>query len=84
MEAMSKGLPVIATNITGVPELVTNDIDGILVAPGNSVELAEAMIRVSKDSGLREYLGVNARKKILVDFNLDTNVAKIKNLFDAV
>jgi hypothetical protein len=54
------------------------------VAPGNSVELAEAMIRVSKDSGLREYLGVNARKKILVDFNLDTNVAKIKNLFDAV
>jgi glycosyltransferase involved in cell wall biosynthesis len=84
MEAMSKGLPVIATNITGVPELVKNDVDGILVAPGNSVELAEAMMKVSKDTGLQKYLGARARERIVVDFDLDANVAKIKNLFDAV
>jgi glycosyltransferase involved in cell wall biosynthesis len=84
MEAMSKGLAVIATNITGVSELVTNERHGILAAPGEYGELAGAMIRLSKDTELRKFLGANARKKIQSDFNVDINTAKIRKLFEAL
>jgi colanic acid/amylovoran biosynthesis glycosyltransferase len=82
MEAMSKALPVVATRITGVPELVTHQKDGILVSPGNDTELAEAMMRLAKDTELRKILGDNARKKIEADFNLEKSVSKIKSLFE--
>jgi colanic acid/amylovoran biosynthesis glycosyltransferase len=82
MEAMSNGLPVVSTQITGVPELVTHEEDGILVPPADHTGLAEAMIRLIKEAELRKQLGANARRKILSDFNLDINARKIKTLFE--
>jgi colanic acid/amylovoran biosynthesis glycosyltransferase len=81
MEAMSKELPVIATRITGVPELVSHEEDGLLVGAAESAELAEAMMRLLTNVELRIRLGKNAREKILRDFNLDVNTAQIKELF---
>jgi colanic acid/amylovoran biosynthesis glycosyltransferase len=82
MEAMSKGLPVIATRITGIPELIRHEENGVLVCPGNVAELAEAMKSLSSNTELRTKLGRNARKKIVEDFNLDVNARKIKKLFE--
>ena len=83
MEAMSKGLPVIATRITGVPELVEHGEDGLLVAPGNVAELAEAMVMLLNNKELRTRLGNNARRTILRAFNAEVNIEKIKKLFES-
>jgi glycosyltransferase involved in cell wall biosynthesis len=56
MEAMSAGLPVVATNVGGVPDIVTDDVEGMLVPPGRPDLLAEALQRVAGDALLRARL----------------------------
>jgi len=82
MEAMSKGLPVIATRITGVPELVQHEENGILVSPANVVELIEGMTRLLKDKEFRTRLGNNATRTIVQRFNIDVNALKVKKCFE--
>ena len=81
IEAMSKGLPVVATRITGIPELITHEKDGILVSPRSVTELAEGMSNLLSNKSLRTRLGKNARQKILTNFDLGINARKIKDLF---
>ena len=57
LEAMRHGKPVIGTNVGGVPEVVQEGITGLLVAAGNSDELASAIIRLLTDENLRRRLG---------------------------
>ena len=63
MEATSVGLPIIAPSIGGVPEVLENEVDAILVPPGDVQLLAEAMKRMASDPQLRERLGHRARLK---------------------
>ena len=57
MEAMSQGLPIVATAVGGVPEAVTDGRNGLLVPSGSPEALAEAIGRVAGDDALRERLG---------------------------
>jgi glycosyltransferase involved in cell wall biosynthesis len=57
LEAMAAGLPVVASRVGGVPELVIDGETGLLVAPGDAYELAEALRRLFADAGLRQRLG---------------------------
>jgi colanic acid/amylovoran biosynthesis glycosyltransferase len=82
MEAMSKGLPVIASRITGIPELVKHNEDGILVCPADVSELAKAMRKLLDNKEFRIQLGRSGRQKILKKFNLEIGTYKIKKLFD--
>lgn len=52
-ESMAMGLPVVATRISGIPELVENEITGLLVPPGQPAELAKSMLRLLTDAELR-------------------------------
>ncbi len=63
MEAMSVGLPVVASAIGGVPDIVTNEVEGLLVTPGRADELARAIVRMTRDESLRERLGRGASKR---------------------
>lgn len=81
MEAMGKGLPVIATRITGIPELIGHEAEGILVPAGDIAALVEAMKRLLNNGNLRTQLGKNARQKILNNFNLEINAYKVARLF---
>jgi glycosyltransferase involved in cell wall biosynthesis len=56
MEAMSAGLPVVATLVGGVPDVVTDGVEGLLVPPGRPDLLAEALSRVARDAALRARL----------------------------
>jgi glycosyltransferase involved in cell wall biosynthesis len=56
MEAMALGLPVVATTVSGIPELVCDGESGLLTPPGNAVALADATARLLTDSTLREQL----------------------------
>jgi glycosyltransferase involved in cell wall biosynthesis len=62
IEAMAHGLPVIASNVGGIPDVLGNDA-GILVPPGDAAALAEAMLRLAKDSDLRKRMGAAAQAR---------------------
>ncbi len=64
MEAMACEKPVVATRVGGIPELVRDGTDGILVEPGDVDGLAEAVVGLLKDRGLRERLGTNGRRRV--------------------
>jgi len=83
MEAMATGLPVIATNITGIPELVEDGQNGILVPPRDSMQLADATMRILQDSDLRLRLGRNARDTIVRGFHVDSRTGMVARLFDS-
>jgi glycosyltransferase involved in cell wall biosynthesis len=61
MEATSVGLPVVATAVGGVPQILENEVDALLVPPGDAGALAEAMTRLTTDQGLRMRLGGRAK-----------------------
>jgi len=70
IEAMAHGLPIITTTVGGLPDLLTPD-EGILVPPGDSTALAEAMQRLASDSELRTRMGKSARERYLKLFAPD-------------
>jgi glycosyltransferase involved in cell wall biosynthesis len=63
LESMAAGVPVVATRVGGIPELIDDGVDGLLVEPGDAAGLAEAMTRLATDEALRVRLGAAARKR---------------------
>jgi len=82
MEAMVRGVPVVATAITGVLELVTDNRDGLLVRPGRADLLADALERLAADTTMRERLSRDGRARVVNDFNLSTSATQLKRLFE--
>ncbi|HEV2494765.1 MAG TPA: glycosyltransferase [Terriglobia bacterium] len=80
-EAMACGLPVVASRVGGIPELVDDDVTGMLLPPRNAAALADALQRLSGDPALRQRLGRAARQKVVREFNLRTSTAKRAELF---
>jgi glycosyltransferase involved in cell wall biosynthesis len=64
-EAMSQAIPVIATRVGGIPEIVTHGVNGLLVPPGDLPRLAEAICALRDDPGLYSILASNARRTAL-------------------
>ena len=83
MEAMAAGLPVVATQIAGIPELVQNGICGILVPPGDANALATAMLAALADPAQKAAMGAAGRAKVTADFNIGTEVAWLGQVFAA-
>lgn len=69
IEAMAMGKPVVATSAGGVPEIVENGRDGLLIPPRDENALAEAIILLLKDSSLRKSLSTHARRDALTRFD---------------
>ncbi|QQS01228.1 MAG: glycosyltransferase [Austwickia sp.] len=68
MEAMATELPAVATNISGVAELVVDGANGLLVRPGRPDQLADALERLAGDPALRARLGAAGRDAVLAEF----------------
>jgi len=81
MEAMAMQLPVVATRITGIPELVTDGENGFLAAPRDPRTIANKIERLLNDPELRNQMGKKAREKVTVDFNIEKNVRLLEKLF---
>ncbi|MCZ7355837.1 MAG: glycosyltransferase family 4 protein [Candidatus Methanoperedens sp.] len=73
-EAMACERPVIASRIGGIPTVIENYIDGILIQPGNLRELKEKILEVLKNEELGAKLGKNARRKIMERYSVDRMV----------
>ncbi len=69
LEAMETGLPVVATSVGGIPELVKNDVTGLLVPPQNPDKLASAICRLLADGALRERMGIAAKLRAIREFS---------------
>jgi glycosyltransferase involved in cell wall biosynthesis len=82
LEAMSWGLPVIATPVGGIPQLVENEVSGLLVAPGDIDGLADRIGRLMADSALRERLGATARARIEADFSLRDALERLSAIYN--
>jgi colanic acid/amylovoran biosynthesis glycosyltransferase len=81
MEAMAMEVPVVSTRITGIPELIEEEVTGLLVAPGRPDELADALERLIMDPSLGREMGARARQKVLREFNTDNSVRQLYELF---
>ncbi|MBI2640551.1 MAG: glycosyltransferase family 4 protein [Candidatus Sungbacteria bacterium] len=81
MEAMSAGLPVIATNVGGIPDLVSDGSEGMLAPAKESNKLARAILELARDREKRRQLGEAGRKKIETLFRLSDIVAKTASLY---
>jgi glycosyltransferase involved in cell wall biosynthesis len=74
IEAMAMQLPVVSTPVTGIPEIVEDGVEGILVPPNDEIALSEAMLRLIADEPLRLELGSRARRKVEARFDISKNV----------
>ena len=81
MEAMASGVAVVASRISGIPELVEDGVNGLLVTPRDVEELATALERLANDGQLRSQLAVNAQQTITERFNLASNAQQLLRLF---
>jgi glycosyltransferase involved in cell wall biosynthesis len=81
MEAMAMEVPCVSTSIAGIPELIRNDIDGLLV-PASSVEaMASALQRLFDDPLLRRRFGIAGSKRVQELYNLPRNVRFLASMF---
>ena len=71
LEAMAAGLPVVASDVGGVAELVVDGATGLLVAPHDATSLAEALRRVLVDVDLRTRLGAAGRRRVEERFGIE-------------
>lgn len=82
IEAMLAGLPVVATNIGGIPELVDEGVTGILVPRDDPGALADALRRLMMDPALRRRIGTEGRDKALQAFSHDRMLADYLRLYE--
>jgi glycosyltransferase involved in cell wall biosynthesis len=84
LEAMAAGLPVIATKVGGVPEVVVDGVTGILVPPADPDALAQAIIRVSSDAELRTRMGRAGQDRATISFDVSRMVGQTEALYEAL
>lgn len=82
LEAMEAGLPVVATRVGGVPELVTDDETGLLVDAEDGKALAEAVERIIRDSDLGRRLSQNAKEYVKRKFDIKNTVMRTEKLYE--
>jgi colanic acid/amylovoran biosynthesis glycosyltransferase len=84
---MGCGLPVVASRISGIPELVSDGESGFLVQPRDAAGIAEALGRLHADPGLRSALGAAGRQTVEQRFDMAANarevVSAIRDAIDA-
>lgn len=82
LEAMAMGVPVVATNVSGIPELVRDGCNGLLIEPDDPVALADAVARLIDDRSLGTELGLAARHTVTDTFDNDHNLRLVIQLLE--
>jgi len=81
LEAMAAQVPIIATKVGAISEIIDDGKNGILVEPADFDGLAKAILRLAEDKSLQERLSMEARKTVEARFGLDKMVSEVEKLF---
>ena len=81
MEAMAMEIPCVTTWITGIPELIRNGVDGLLVPPSDDAALAQALAVLMDEAAVRRRLGAAGRTRVLEAYNLSRNTERLAAIF---
>jgi len=82
MEAMASGVPVVASRLSGIPELVEHGKNGLLVPPGDEIALSRALELLCLHGGMRKRFGRQGCEKVVKEFHLRKNVAELDSLLN--
>ena len=82
MEAMASGVPVVASSLSGIPELVDDGVEGLLFRPGDSRELADAVEFIANSPEKSAQFASAGRLKILKEFDQSKNIDQLITLFE--
>jgi glycosyltransferase involved in cell wall biosynthesis len=80
MEAMAMEVPCVSTSIAGIPELIRDGLDGLLVPASSADALAAALKRLADEPLLRRSLGIEGRKRVHDLYNLTENVSLLASV----
>lgn len=80
-EAMAARLPIVASAVGGVPEMIVNDANGILVSAGNINDLENAAVKLLSDPALRRQMGEAGWRIVNQKFNIKTQVRQLEQLY---
>lgn len=81
LEAMACGLPIVCTNVGGLPDLVTDGENGLLLASGDVPALARSVAKLAKDSSLRQRMGLRNLQKVQNEYSLRAIGQRIGGLY---
>ena len=81
IEGMACGIPIVASEVGGIPEIITHDKTGFLVPPKNPSALAKASIRFLNDKELARSMGLAARKKVEQEFSVEKMISETEKVY---
>lgn len=81
LEGMAAGLPVVATSMGGIPELVIDRTTGILIPPGNAKTLAESTLELVNDRQLAKEMGIQGQMRVMTTFTASQTTRQYADLF---
>lgn len=81
LEALANGVPIVATDVGGIPEIITSEVDGLLVPPNDSKALADAILRVMQDSSLCQKLIQNGRQRVGHHFTVQHTITDLEQAY---
>lgn len=84
LEAMACGLPVIATRVGGLPDLVQDGANGILIDPRQPAQLADAICRLVQDASLCQSMGEKSRQFVSEKYSLQRHVSQLVHIYEQV
>ena len=80
LEAMASGIPIVASNLGGIPDIVKHGVNGLLAEPGNDQNLADNLLCLLKDEDIRKKFG-DQGKKLVRNFSWDEIAMKTEELY---
>jgi glycosyltransferase involved in cell wall biosynthesis len=84
LEAMAMGIPVIATDAAGNPDLIKREVNGLLFQDGDIKELASAITKLYQNPAVRDTLATNGKQSAFVDFSLENTVKAYEEYFEHI
>jgi len=84
MEAMSMKTPPISTTVSGIPELIDHEKNGLLTEPRNPKATSEAIVSLLEDDSEWSLYAEHAREKVTAEFNIEKEAEKLKSIFNQV
>ena len=80
LEAMAAGLPIISSNVGGVPDIIQDEVNGLLVEPMNSKEIAEKVLFILTNEELRKKIVINNKIKVQ-NYSLESVISNLERVY---